>query len=98
MAGRYIDNLSAATMQGSGNGRKKSFRTLPCIPFGYQNSETGDIIPEPYEAEAIRSAFRSYASGKYTDAMIAGLLNYAGYRTRYTRQFDFCPVNKRQVL
>jgi site-specific DNA recombinase len=97
MAEGYIDNLSAETSKGKRQRAKEGFSNASIIPYGYQKSETGDIIPEPYEAEAIRSAFRSYASGKYTDAMIAGLLNDAGYRTRYTTQFGSRPWTKDTV-
>ena len=64
------------------------------MPYGYCRDESGALIPEPSEGDAIRLAFQAYATGKYTDSGIAALLNEKGYRTRFTTQWRSRPWTK----
>lgn len=51
------------------------------LPFGYTSDEEGYPVPHPENAAGVQLAFESYATGAYSDAQIAALLNEAGYRT-----------------
>ena len=82
MAEGYIDNLSAETKKGKRQRAKEGLSNASITPYGYQRTEAGEIVPDAYEAEAIRMAFKAYASGKYSDAQVAALLNDAGFVPR----------------
>ena len=52
------------------------------LPFGYlTDPETSLPGPHPKNAVGLKMAFEAYATGRYTDAQIADLLNREGYRT-----------------
>ena len=77
----YLDNLSAETAKGKKQRAKKGlWNGLP--PLGYQSNDTGDLEVVPGEAELIKVAFEKYATGVYSYADIAVLLNGRGLRTR----------------
>jgi len=94
MAEVYVDNLSAETSKGKRQRAKEGLTNASIVPYGYCRSESGGLVHEPSEAEAIRLAFEAYATGKYTDKGIATLLNDNGYRTRYTTQWKSRPWTK----
>jgi site-specific DNA recombinase len=78
----YIDNLSAETKKGKRQRAKEGLSNASIVPYGYQKTAAGQIVPDDYEAEAIRLAFKAYASAKHSDASVAALLNDAGYLPR----------------
>jgi DNA invertase Pin-like site-specific DNA recombinase len=52
------------------------------LPFGYVTDRQSYLpVPHPKNAEGLKMAFEAYATGRYTDAGIADLLNREGYRT-----------------
>lgn len=86
----YLDNLSAETPKGK-RARAQAGLWNGDPPYGYRRVPTGErrkgkvvykLEIDEREAEAVRLAFRSYATGAYTDQQIADLLNGRGYRTR----------------
>jgi site-specific DNA recombinase len=55
------------------------------VPFGYgveykKDGGDGMAYPDPEEAEGVQLAFGTYATGQYSDADVARILNEAGYR------------------
>lgn len=82
----YQRNLSAETIKGK-QGRAQAGGWNGQVPFGYFvafKKDGGDSVPYPdeREAEGVKSAFEWYATGEYSDADIAGLLNEGGWRPR----------------
>ena len=54
------------------------------LRFGYQETEDGDIIPEPTEQAILQEIKRLTVLGR-SSAQIAAELNNQGYRTRIRR-------------
>ncbi|MDW8069079.1 MAG: recombinase family protein [Anaerolineae bacterium] len=82
----YLDNLAAEVSKGL-QMRAESGMWVGEVPFGYRvtfKKDGGDGIPIPdeWEASGVRLAFEKYATGQYSDADIARILNEAGYRPR----------------
>lgn len=50
-------------------------------PFGLKKDADGILIPNESELPGLIMAYNAYATGKYSDAEIAQLLNENGYRT-----------------
>jgi site-specific DNA recombinase len=87
LAESYIDNLSEETSKGK---LARANAGLPNggLPYGYVNPEPGEsgqtnhvaavIVPD--RAEAVRLAFKTYATGQSSDVRIARMLNERGYR------------------
>jgi site-specific DNA recombinase len=80
----YLGNLGAETAKGK-KARAEAGLWNSDVPFGYAVEylkDGGDGIPYPDEdsVQGVRLAFESYATGQYSDADIARLLNEAGYR------------------
>jgi len=83
----YLHNLSEETSKGK-RARAASGLYNGDLPYGYCNPEKGKggesnwavpaIVPEA--ARSIRRAFELYATGQYSDARIARVLNDEGYR------------------
>jgi site-specific DNA recombinase len=76
----YSDNLSNEYKKGK---RERSAKGLwnGDRPFGYRQTESKVLEPDPTDAGGVQLAFREYASGLYSDNQIAQLLNANGYRT-----------------
>lgn len=82
----YLDNLREEVRKGLQT-RAESGMWVGEVPFGYRahfKKDGGDGIPIPdeWEASGVRLAFEKYATGQYSDADIARILNEAGYRPR----------------
>ena len=82
----YLDNLSSETAKGK-RARAEAGLWNGSVPFGYsapykKGGGDGMARPEEKAADGVRLAFREYATGLYSDADIAGILNEAGYRPR----------------
>ncbi|MFZ5915522.1 MAG: recombinase family protein [Chloroflexota bacterium] len=82
----YLDNLSAETAKGK-RARAEAGLWNSAIPFGYEveykkDGGSGLAHVDENDAEGVRLAFQKYATGQYSDADIARLLNEAGYRPR----------------
>ncbi len=77
----YSRNLSQETRKGKHERALQGRHNNP-PPFGYDQTEDGKLVPNPQEAEGVRFAFESFATGKYYDLDIAHLLNEHGYRTK----------------
>ncbi|MCB0202677.1 MAG: recombinase family protein, partial [Anaerolineae bacterium] len=83
----YSKNLSTEVAKG------KKERTTQGLhnniaPFGYCKDENKVLVPNEHEYSALKEAFAHYATGKYSDADIAAMLNKRGYRTRRGRRFS----------
>jgi len=82
----YLHNLSAETAKGK-RARAEAGHWNGAVPFGYsvaykKDGGDGQARVEENAAEGVRLAFQEYATGLYSDADIAGILNEAGYRPR----------------
>ncbi len=82
----YLDNLSAEVSKGL-QARAESGMWVGEVPFGYRvtfkkDGWDGIPVPDEWEASGVRLAFEKYATGQYSDADIARILNEAGYRPR----------------
>jgi len=80
----YLSNLGLETAKGK-KARAQAGLWNSDVPFGYTiayKKDSGDGIPYPDEhnAEGVRLAFESFATGQHSDGGIARLLNEAGYR------------------
>lgn len=80
----YLDNLSQETKKGK-RARAERGHWNSAIPFGYtitylKDGGDGMARPDPATAKGVRLAFESYATGQYSDADVARILNAAGYR------------------
>ena len=82
----YLRNLSRETKKGKlSRVLKGQHNNQP--PIGYL-VDKGVVQPDPDSAEAVLHAFLAYASGAFTDAKIADLLNQTGLRTRKGRAWS----------
>lgn len=82
----YLENLSAETAKGK-RARAEAGLWNSAVPFGYHvdyKKDGGDGLAtiDENDAEGVRLAFEKYATGQYSDADVARLLNEAGYRPR----------------
>jgi site-specific DNA recombinase len=82
----YLNNLSAEVSKGLEERARRGI-WVGEVPFGYRvafKKDGGDGIPVPdeWEASGVRLAFEKYATGQYSDADVARILNEAGYRPR----------------
>jgi DNA invertase Pin-like site-specific DNA recombinase len=82
----YLNNLAQEVAKGK-RARAEAGLWNGQVPFGYRvtpKKDGGDGIPYPdeHEAEGVRLAFEKYATGVYSDADVAQVLNEAGYRPR----------------
>lgn len=57
-------------------------------PFGLKKNADKILIPDEDELPGLKLAFTSYATGKFSDANIAQLLNENGYRSKTGRPFS----------
>lgn len=57
-------------------------------PFGYRKNEAKVLVPDEDELPGLIMAFDAYATGKYSDNDIAGLLNEEGYHSNTGRPFS----------
>jgi site-specific DNA recombinase len=57
-------------------------------PFGYDKDDQAILVRNPHEATGLILAFEQHATGQYSDADVATLLNEAGYRTKKGRLFS----------
>ncbi len=100
LAESYLDNLSEETSKGK---RARAHAGLPNgdVPYGYRvpngaaglaNRAPAMIVPD--EAKAVCRAFELYATGQYSDARVATVLNDAGYRMRSKRHPEGYPFTK----
>jgi site-specific DNA recombinase len=82
----YLDNLSAEVSKGL-KARAEAGMWLGEVPFGYDchyKKDGGDGVayPNEEEAEGVRLAFETYATGVHSYRDVAEVLNEAGYRPR----------------
>jgi site-specific DNA recombinase len=75
----YVANLSRETKKGKAGRAKAGKSNASIIPWGYKRNAEGLDVPDPETAPGVVLAFESYATGAYTDAGIANLVNRAGY-------------------
>lgn len=82
MAKNYIDNLSEEVVKGM---RKKAatgqYPSYPPVGYLWVRNER-KIIPHPDTADQVRRAFELYATGDYSLARTAEILNDEGFLTR----------------
>ena len=75
----YVANLSRETRKGKRQRAKEGKSNASLSPYGYQREKPGKDVPDPEARKAVILAFESYATGKYSDNDVAGILNRAGY-------------------
>ncbi|MBI9046680.1 MAG: recombinase family protein [Anaerolineaceae bacterium] len=87
MAQWYLENLSSEAIKA----KEQMFREgrQGSLPFGYireKETKTPMIVPE--EARVIKQAFELYATGNYSDRLVAQYLNSTGIKTRKGRTWS----------
>ncbi len=83
----YSQNLSAETAKGKKERSNQGIHNNRA-PFGMKKNADKILVPDENELPGLRMAFDKYASGKFSDTDIAGLLNDAGYRSKTGRRFS----------
>jgi hypothetical protein len=83
----YSQNLAAEVAKGK-NERSNQGMHSNQAPFGMMKDENKVLFPHPDELPGLLLAFREYASGRYSDNDVAGLLNDAGYKSKTGRPFS----------
>ena len=76
----YLENLSAEVVKSKMAMARHGIQNGP-VPFGYIKNQKQIVIVEE-EARLVQNAYELYATGKYTDQMIADFLNQSGSLTR----------------
>jgi site-specific DNA recombinase len=86
----YLDLLKQHTAKGKRERARQGLYNASIIPHGYQNVGDAKTPPqiEEKEAEAVRLAFETYATGTASYQDVADRLNEAGYRTRKGKLFS----------
>lgn len=83
----YSKNLSTETAKGK---KERALQGLHnnVAPFGYKKNKAKVLIPNESKVDGLRLAFELYATGNYSDADVARILNEKEYRTRRGRRFS----------
>jgi len=91
----YSRNLAAEVAKGKRERWRQGMHNN-VAPFGMTKDENRVLIPDEKELPGLLMAFRAYATGRYSDAEIAQMLNQAGYRSKTGR--PFCKDTVRDML
>ncbi len=83
----YSRNLATETRKGKREKARQGYHNNR-PPFGFDKTEDGILIPNKEELKGLLFAFKSYATGKYSDRDIAKMLNKKGYRSKTGRRFS----------
>lgn len=83
----YSQNLAAETAKGKKE-RSHQGKHNNRAPFGMKKNEDKVLVPDENELPGLQMAFEQYATGNYSDNMIAEMLNKAGYRSKTGRPFS----------
>ena len=83
----YLDNLSEETKKGKKQRALKG-KYNGRLPFGYRPTESGVAEVVPQEADLVRQAYETYATGSYSDREVAELMNASGILTRTGRSWS----------
>ena len=83
----YSRNLATEVAKGK---RERALQGLlnNQAPFGYDKNKAKVLVRNDHECVRLVMGFEAYATGHYSDADIANLLNDAGYRTKKGRPFS----------
>lgn len=82
----YSRNLAAEVAKGRREKVNQGYHNCQA-PFGYRR-EGKNLVPDENEVPGVMIAFEAYATGKYSPADIARLLNKNGYQSKSGRQFS----------
>ncbi|MGQ9851564.1 MAG: recombinase family protein, partial [Aggregatilineaceae bacterium] len=91
----YSRNLAAEVAKGKRERWQQGLHNN-AAPFGMKKDENRILIPDEKELPGLLMAYQVYATGKYSDADIAHMLNQAGYRSKTGR--PFCKETVRDML
>ena len=83
----YSQNLSAETAKGKKE-RSHQGKHNNRAPFGMKKNSEKILVPDEEELPGLLMAYEQYATGKYSDTDIAGLLNDAGFLSKTGRRFS----------
>lgn len=83
----YSQNLSAETSKGKKERSQQGLHNNRA-PFGMRKNEKDILVPDEKELPGLILAFKSYATGKFSDRDVARLLNEEGYRSKTGRPFS----------
>jgi site-specific DNA recombinase len=83
----YSQNLSAETAKGKKE-RSHQGKHNNRAPFGLKKNSKKILVPDENELPGLQLAYEQYATGKFSDNDIAGLLNEAGYKSKTGRRFS----------
>ncbi len=83
----YSQNLAAETAKGKKE-RSHQGKHNNRAPFGLKKNAEKNLVPDENELPGLIMAFKQYATGNFSDNMIAELLNEAGYKSKTGRPFS----------
>jgi len=83
----YSRNLASEVKKGKYERAQQGFHNNQA-PFGYDKSDEKTLVVNPHEAEGVRLAYETYATGKSSYTEVARLLNSKGYRTKQGKLFS----------
>jgi site-specific DNA recombinase len=83
----YSQNLGAETSKGKKE-RANQGKHNNNAPFGYKKNQDKVLVADENELPGLIMAFEKYATGNFSDADIANLLNEAGYKSKTGRPFS----------
>jgi site-specific DNA recombinase len=86
----YIVLLRQHTSKAKRERARQGLYNASVAPYGYQHTGGAQEPPVILEAEAaaVRLAFETYATGRYSDINVAELLNQHGFKVRSGRRFS----------
>ncbi len=83
----YSRNLAAEVAKGKRERGQQGLHNNRA-PFGFDKDENKVLVPNEKELPGLIMAFTQYATGRFSDADIADLLNEEGYKTKNGRPFS----------
>jgi DNA invertase Pin-like site-specific DNA recombinase len=83
----YLHNLSEETSKAKRERSRQGYQNNQA-PFGMTKDVNKVLIPDENELPGLRMAFGAYATGEYSDADVARMLNEAGYLLRSGNRFS----------
>ena len=83
----YSRNLAAEVAKGKRERGQQGLHNNRA-PFGFEKDENKVLVPNEKELPGLVIAFEQYATGRFSDAEIATLLNEHGYQTKNKRPFS----------
>ena len=83
----YSRNLAAEVAKGKRERGQQGLHNNRA-PFGFDKDENKILVPNEKELPGLVMAFTQYATGRFSDADIADLLNEEGYKTKNGRPFS----------